>query len=312
MPLYVVYIYDSSDNGGGEDLSFVTRRVSAPLSQEFQMIRQLCRGIAQCLALAALGLVPALAIAAPPSAEGVEGLGRLPDWRHVVLSLDRDLIIERKQGLLSKAVDKELWVVPHGETTLSDAARLRGKDYFLLRFHTRVPGALRSEPNTTTVSVMNGGCENQRVAALMVDMETLQVFPHVLDVRRSACTGKISRHWRSGTVAVDLSSQKITRYATEAQFQAAMASVHKAQMLTAQLEFERAKSQQQRELPAKRKIGARLCRQADGWQLVGFTEGVSPDNGKLQVRVSSQHRPGALNVQPGGFREQVIWDAPEN
>jgi hypothetical protein len=280
--------------------------------QEFKMISQPRRVIAHWLVLAATTLVPALGIAAPPSAEGVEGLGRLPDWRHVVLSLDRDLIIERKQGFFSKALDKELWVIPQGETTLSDAARLRGKEYFLLRFHTRVPGALRSEPNTTTVSVIDGGCENQRVAALLVDVETLEVYPHVLDVRRSACTGKISQHWRSGTVAVDLSSLRISRYATEAQFQAAMSGAHRAQMVAAQIEFERARSQEQRELPAKRKIGARLCRQEDGWQVVGFTEGVSPDNGKLQVRVSSQHRPGAPNVQPGGFREQVIWDAPEN
>lgn len=72
------------------------------------------------------------------------------------------------------------------------------------------------------------------------------------------------------------------------------------------------------DVPVMRQIGTRICRVSIDSALqseirfVGFTEGVSPDNGKIQIRVSSASIVGAQNLSPGGFQPHIIWDDPMN
>ena len=62
----------------------------------------------------------------------------------------------------------------------------------------------------------------------------------------------------------------------------------------------------------KRQVGARLCKMVDQWQFVGFTEAISPDNGKLQIRVVDQRHAGTSRLRPKGFREQIVWEHPDH
>ncbi len=72
------------------------------------------------------------------------------------------------------------------------------------------------------------------------------------------------------------------------------------------------------DVPRMRQIGAKICQTQHGSdlqgliQFVGFTEGVSPDNGKIQVRVASASILGARDLTPSGFQPHVIWDDPMN
>lgn len=64
--------------------------------------------------------------------------------------------------------------------------------------------------------------------------------------------------------------------------------------------------------PLKQRIGTRICRSDKGVDYAGFTEAVSPDNGKIQIRVSEARLAGAPTLSPGGFTSKVIWDHPDN
>ena len=64
-------------------------------------------------------------------------------------------------------------------------------------------------------------------------------------------------------------------------------------------------------LSEKRKIGARICRIDGGIRYVGFTEGVSPDNGKIRIRVADAQLGGHASSTLGGFQPSIIWDAPD-
>lgn len=61
----------------------------------------------------------------------------------------------------------------------------------------------------------------------------------------------------------------------------------------------------------KLQIGARICRTQDGVGYVGYTEAVSPDNGKIQIRVAEAMYGGHPGLRPGGFQPSIIWAHPD-
>lgn len=63
---------------------------------------------------------------------------------------------------------------------------------------------------------------------------------------------------------------------------------------------------------AKTKIGARVCQEERGVRYVGFTEGISPDNGKIQIRVTNARYAAHPSVSPGGFQPSIIWANPDD
>lgn len=60
--------------------------------------------------------------------------------------------------------------------------------------------------------------------------------------------------------------------------------------------------------PLKRRIGSKLCKFETWRTFIGFTEGVSPDLDRIQIRVVAANSRGL----PLEFREQIIWDSPAN
>lgn len=62
------------------------------------------------------------------------------------------------------------------------------------------------------------------------------------------------------------------------------------------------------ERPKKSLVGARICNEQHGYQLIGFTEAFSRDTGKIQVRVVGT----SSGVTPGGWTPGIIWDYPDN
>ena len=63
------------------------------------------------------------------------------------------------------------------------------------------------------------------------------------------------------------------------------------------------------ELPAMRRIGAKVCRTEQANTFVGFVENVTDD--KLQIRVAQAYVTRTPSVRYGDFRPQIIWDYPE-
>ena len=69
---------------------------------------------------------------------------------------------------------------------------------------------------------------------------------------------------------------------------------------------------EQRELRGRevKSVGDQICRKASWWIDIGFVERV--ENGKLQIRIVRAQSPNNPSMVPGGFRETIIWDVPEN
>ena len=61
----------------------------------------------------------------------------------------------------------------------------------------------------------------------------------------------------------------------------------------------------------KQQIGARICQLQGGIKYVGFTEGVSPDNGKIQIRVSEARYADHPRAGPRDFQPSILWDNPD-
>ncbi|AVP97202.1 hypothetical protein C7S18_08335 [Ahniella affigens] len=62
--------------------------------------------------------------------------------------------------------------------------------------------------------------------------------------------------------------------------------------------------------PMPLQIGARLCKDQGQWAFVGFMQAVSPDKGKIQVRIVSKQR--GLQASPlPDFETQITWESPD-
>lgn len=72
----------------------------------------------------------------------------------------------------------------------------------------------------------------------------------------------------------------------------------------------------ERDAPKRSEIGARLCRgEVYGrttYQLVGFVEARSPDNGKVKINVTSIEDPRSPGTRPGGWQPFITWESPDN
>ncbi len=111
------------------------------------------------------------------------------------------------------------------------------------------------------------------------------------------------------TSRANLALQREQREARRARDEARRAQDLQAQ---ARLAMERMEYKRDNELPRIRQIGSRICRVDSGVRYIGFTEGVSPDNGRIQIRVSDAHADGYPGLRPGGFQSSIIWDDPMN
>lgn len=56
-------------------------------------------------------------------------------------------------------------------------------------------------------------------------------------------------------------------------------------------------------------VGTRICREKDGWNYVGFVEGVN--NSKIKISVAEREYPGG-EVKDNSFIPITIWDWPSN
>lgn len=92
-------------------------------------------------------------------------------------------------------------------------------------------------------------------------------------------------NWLAFSTDADHSPRTSVGVASEADFLAEQEDRNHAMADLARIEAARSKQQMERERPLKSQIGASICKPDRRVLLQGFTEGVSPDNGKIQIRV---------------------------
>lgn len=116
---------------------------------------------------------------------------------------------------------------------------------------------------------------------------------------RTDWSSSISKILEQGDVKIAWGQDLVDAEKRQAEFKATSAAV--AEQVKDNMTF-----------TAKTKIGARVCRADGAIQYIGFTEGVSPDTGKIQIRVADAMIGGRAGSRPGGFQPTIIWDAPDN
>lgn len=179
-----------------------------------------------------------------------------------------------------------------------------------------VPYVLRShgvESSPDTSNSIVSGCTSRFRRYLALDRATRQFATNVWRMHHHSCASGVVEPSTEGQWSQRIKFDRpgivaIHGYGSAVEAQAGVLQEQEAQRQ--QVEDERAA--EALNTPRKREIGTRLCRRQDSWELVGYTEGVSPDNGKLKIRIADQVMIGAPDIRPGDFREQTIWDAPEN
>jgi hypothetical protein len=147
-----------------------------------------------------------------PDARRIQKLGQLPEAQRISLRFPVELGVARTLKGMSKLVDKDQWVIPPGQYDLALAVRVEGEEYFLLPYWVRAPGRSVAERNAAVVQVVSGGCGSERMSALLVHRTRFTLYPRVLQVRRSTCSGKEELTWRTDEVAMDLSEYVYGKY----------------------------------------------------------------------------------------------------
>lgn len=158
-----------------------------------------------------------------------------------------------------------------------------------------------SRTSDTRSSSVVSGCPSSFTDYLTVDRETMQVEPYGFQIAEHTCSERGFKRvgsWdgplvvlKPGEIAV------IDQAVIDAERQA-----HVDAFMTEEAKL----------TPLKKKIGTKLCQVKGRLHYFGYTEAVSPDLDRIQIRVSGATDGPPSNRAVDDFREQILWDDPMN
>jgi hypothetical protein len=216
---------------------------------------------------------------------------------------------ERSRGLAKLLPSSGALVILPGTYRIELGLREEGREWLLVPYQLRVDGVERSPD--TSMSVVPG-CSSRFRRFLALDRANLQFEPRIWRVHYHRCTDGLVEPSVEGEWSKSLEIQEPGRVAIRAHRSADEALVAaQAEAAREQAAFSARAREEQARAPLKRQIGARLCKSQGEWEFVGFTEAVSPDSGKVKIRIVDQVRVGTSNLRADGFREQTTWEHPD-
>lgn len=259
--------------------------------------------------VAALLLNPVSPVDARQADAEVEILTLDPELDTQVLVSQRVWAKERPRGLAKLLPSSGALVILPGTYRVELGLRAEGREWLLVPYQLRVDGVERSPD--TSMSVVSG-CSSRFRRFLALDRASLQFEPRIWRVHYHRCTDGLVEPSVEGEWSKSLDIQEPGRVAIRAHGSAndAIAAMQADAAREQAVLNARAREEQAR-APLKRQIGARLCKIQGDWEFVGFTEAVSPDSGKIKVRIVDQLRVGASNLRAGGFQERITWEHPD-
>lgn len=204
---------------------------------------------------------------------------------------------------LIKAGDR--LVLYKGAFTPTHGLRAGDREWLLIPYVITFHGQARSPSSRGAAA---GGCTSNVTRMLALDRMTLQVEPWVWKFHERRCNTSAPApegEW-SEPIVIERGAFRITGFSSRAEAEAARQAEDRRRFEAA---HERVLHEQAL-LPKKREIGAKLCRITGEYRYIGFTEALSPDNDKVQIRVARAELASSPNVQPGGFEPHLIWDDP--
>jgi len=199
------------------------------------------------------------------------------------------------------------WVLEEGVYRDPRQVRIAGREYVMLPVRTISMDGGRPRGSGSMGSSI-GACYTADGEFIALDVETGNVLKRGFLRNKVAahCGGGTRMDWSysvgsivdDGEVKIAWGQDLVDAKTRQAEFKATSAAV--AEQASDALTISQ-----------KRKIGARICRIEGSIRYVGFTEGVSPDNGKIQIRVSDARYVGSERSSPSGFQPSIIWDGPD-
>lgn len=208
-----------------------------------------------------------------------------------------------------------LWHIPPGSYAIRREAHVDGRRFALIPWARRQP----DENAIVEEKKDKAGCRSTVQHFAAIDMETHELHDRTWIYTRSDCD--IGNRWdqrfwlapgfsrdgfhvrqESAAAAADrrAAEEQETRLAAERTQEADRAErrQHEAIMLA--------------EAPAKRQIGAAVCQRRSHIGLAGYTEQVSPDNGRIRIRIVRHFDPSNGRFLLAVPAEENVWDEPDN
>lgn len=212
------------------------------------------------------------------------------------------------------------WIIEPGKHLVLRAAESEGKRYALVPLVRVIqpPNAYRNIHEPFVDESLSEKCGSIVRHHAAFDMETTVLEARTWISADSPCD-HVDR-WDRRFIVRDLPTDfYYTRHASIEEGEAAIAARRIRERQQEALERDRAIRQQedrarenQLNAAAKRLIGATVCTVRNGMGHAGYTEQVSPDTGRIRIRVVRQFNPAnnrfLLTSQP----EQNVWEDPDD
>lgn len=224
----------------------------------------------------------------------------------VVIRVTQPIHAKDYAGGFAKLVLEQVeYRVPAGDYPVRFHTFSEGREWLLLPIQKWVAGRQVAETRSSQVV---SGCPSRFTDYLTISRDTQRIEPYGFEVAEHTCSEKGFKRqgsWDGPLVILEAGDAAIID-------QAVVESEQRLLTHLDAIDAAAAKNAEAELSPMKRKIGAKLCKTERSITYVGFTEAVSPDMDRIQIRVAAAtYGPPRFNAVDG-FREQILWDEPVN
>lgn len=208
-------------------------------------------------------------------------------------------------GLAKFMLEQVEYRVPTGDYPVRYHTFAEGREWYLVPIQKWIAGSRTSETRSSSVV---SGCPSSFTDYLTIDRATMQVEPYGFEIAEHTCSERGFKRvgsWDGPLVVLKPGEiVVIDQSVIEGELQA-QADANAARL-------DAFKTEEAKLTPLKKKIGTKLCQIKGRIHYFGYTEAVSPDLDRIQIRVSGATNGPPMNRAVEDFREQILWDDPVN
>jgi hypothetical protein len=227
---------------------------------------------------------------------------------------DPKLVVRVKQAIHAKdyaggfaklMLEQVEYRVPAGDYPVRYHTFAEGREWYLVPIQKWVAGSRTSETRTSSVV---SGCPSRFTDYLTIDRATMQVEPYGFEIVEHTCSERGFKRvgsWDGPLVVLKPGEIAVVN-------QAVIDAERQAQVDAEAAQLNASKAEEAKLTPLKKKIGTKLCQVKGRFHYFGYTEAVSPDLDRIQIRVSGATDGPPSNRSVDDFREQILWDDPVN
>ena len=257
------------------------------------------------------------------AADALAKKDKMPDARLVpaaageqlFLVLDAPLYFDYTGGVLGNLIGAATTLyVKAGRHEVKQTLVSGNRRWLLLPYFEHSQQGTKSSITSERSAFFGDKCDDDIYQYVAIDEATMEVAPRLwrrfIHNCRDTGPAKPKEKWadrikvtRMGKIALETQADRDARQQAALAAQRADEAVRLFQARAEVLQNDLA-------LPKKQEMGARLCRDDGPWRFIAYTEAVSPDNGKLKLRVSRAVSVSNPNRVSPDYREEIVWDEP--